>query len=70
MTYLLDRDKYRPKDEVPAGVRTLNISGTELRSRLRTGREVLDSRVFMDAVLLFLGGSRWSPSEDMFHYGR
>lgn len=40
MTYLPDSDEYRPKDEVPAGVRTLDISGTELRSRLRTGREI------------------------------
>jgi sulfate adenylyltransferase len=40
MTYLPDSDEYRPKDEVPAGVRTLDISGTELRSRLRNGREI------------------------------
>lgn len=40
MTYLPDSDEYRPKDEVEAGVRTLDISGTELRSRLRTGREI------------------------------
>ncbi|KAI9050521.1 hypothetical protein LZ554_005682 [Drepanopeziza brunnea f. sp. 'monogermtubi'] len=40
MTYLPDSDEYRPTDEVPAGVRTLDISGTELRNRLRTGREI------------------------------
>ncbi|EKD21473.1 uncharacterized protein L3040_006148 [Drepanopeziza brunnea f. sp. 'multigermtubi'] len=40
MTYLPDSDEYRPNDEVPAGVRTLDISGTELRNRLRTGREI------------------------------
>ncbi|KAH7317680.1 hypothetical protein BKA65DRAFT_106197 [Rhexocercosporidium sp. MPI-PUGE-AT-0058] len=40
MTYLPDSDEYRPKDEVPAGIRTLDISGTELRNRLRTGREI------------------------------
>lgn len=40
MTYLPDSDEYRPKDEVPAGTRTLDISGTELRSRLRTGRDI------------------------------
>jgi hypothetical protein len=28
MTYLPDSDEYRPKDEVEAGVRTLDISGT------------------------------------------
>ena len=40
MTYLPDTDEYRPHDEVPQGVRTLNISGTELRSRLRTGKDI------------------------------
>ncbi|CZT02006.1 hypothetical protein WAI453_007800 [Rhynchosporium graminicola] len=40
MTYLPDSDEYRPKDEVPTGIRTLDISGTELRNRLRTGREI------------------------------
>src|SRR6202044_2416460 len=28
MTYLPDADEYKPKDEVPAGTRTLDISGT------------------------------------------
>lgn len=40
MTYLPDTDEYRPKDEVPAGVRTADISGTELRNRLRTGAHI------------------------------
>lgn len=40
MTYLPDTDEYRPKDEVPEGIRTLDISGTELRKRLRTGQEI------------------------------
>ncbi|KAF2488858.1 sulfate adenylyltransferase [Lophium mytilinum] len=40
MTYLPDSDEYKPKDEVAAGVRTLDISGTELRKRLRTGAEI------------------------------
>jgi len=37
MTYLPDKDEYSPKDEVPTGVQTLDISGTELRRRLRNG---------------------------------
>ncbi|ODV88398.1 hypothetical protein CANCADRAFT_146033 [Tortispora caseinolytica NRRL Y-17796] len=37
MTYLPDKDIYMPKDEVPEGVKTLDISGTELRRRLRLG---------------------------------
>ncbi|BCS05041.1 sulfate adenylyltransferase [Aspergillus luchuensis] len=40
VTYLPDTDEYRPKDEVPAGVKTLDISGTELRKRLRTGAHI------------------------------
>ncbi|PSN70338.1 ATP-sulfurylase [Corynespora cassiicola Philippines] len=40
MTYLPDSDEYKPKDEVPQGIRTLDISGTELRKRLRTGAEI------------------------------
>ena len=40
MVYVEDRDTYMPQDEVPEGVRTLDISGTELRRRLAEGREI------------------------------
>jgi sulfate adenylyltransferase len=40
VVYVEDRDEYVPEDEVPAGVRTLDISGTELRRRLNDGREL------------------------------
>lgn len=40
MTYLPDSDEYAPVDQIPQGVRTLNISGTELRARLRSGRDI------------------------------
>ncbi len=40
VTYLPDQDEYAPIDQVPKGTRTLNISGTELRKRLRTGGEI------------------------------
>ena len=40
MTYLPDSDEYAPIDTIPKETRTLNISGTELRSRLRSGREI------------------------------
>jgi len=40
MTYLPDSDEYKPKDEVEQGVKTLDISGTELRRRLRTGANI------------------------------
>lgn len=37
MTYLPGTDEYQPVDEVPKGTPTADISGTELRKRLRTG---------------------------------
>ncbi|KAI8337410.1 sulfate adenylyltransferase [Chlamydoabsidia padenii] len=37
VTYCPDTDEYMPADEVPEGIKTLNISGTELRRRLKTG---------------------------------
>jgi len=40
MVYLPDSDEYAPVDEVPEGTKTLSISGTELRERLQTGREI------------------------------
>ena len=40
MVYVEDRDEYMPVDEVPAGSRTLDISGTELRRRLAEGRDI------------------------------
>ena len=40
MVYVEDRDEYMPVDEVPKGVRTLDISGTELRRRLAEGRDI------------------------------
>ena len=40
MVYAPEMDTYFPEDEVPEGVKTVNISGTELRDRLATGREI------------------------------
>ncbi|KAH9953542.1 ATP-sulfurylase [Russula dissimulans] len=40
MAYLPSTDEYMPADEVPSGVPTLDISGTELRRRLRTGAPI------------------------------
>jgi len=42
MTYLPERDEYQPIDEVPKGTQTLDISGTELRRRLKTGAPIPD----------------------------
>ncbi|MBI2168248.1 MAG: bifunctional sulfate adenylyltransferase/adenylylsulfate kinase [Actinobacteria bacterium] len=40
LVYVEDLDEYMPEDEVPAATRPLSISGTELRDRLATGREI------------------------------
>ncbi len=40
MVYVEHLDEYRPVDEVEEDVRTLSISGTELRDRLAGGREI------------------------------
>lgn len=42
VTYLPDQEKYAPVDTVPEGTKTLNISGTELRRRLKTGASIPD----------------------------
>jgi sulfate adenylyltransferase len=40
LVYVAERDEYFPEDEVPDGLKPLNISGTELRERLMTGGEL------------------------------
>ncbi len=40
MVYLEDKDKYFPDNEIPKDARVLNLSGTELRSRLNEGRDI------------------------------
>ncbi|KAJ1778197.1 Sulfate adenylyltransferase [Coemansia sp. RSA 1824] len=40
LTYLPDTDEYMPINEVPNETKTLNISGTELRRRLKTGAPI------------------------------
>jgi len=40
MVFVEDRAQYMPSSEVPEGARVLNISGTELRRRLKEGLEL------------------------------
>jgi sulfate adenylyltransferase len=40
MVYVEDKDTYMPVDKVPEGMKTRSISGTELRERLTTGRDI------------------------------
>jgi sulfate adenylyltransferase len=43
MTYLPDTDEYKPKDEVDASIRTLDISGTGMKPPLNDGELELTS---------------------------
>ncbi|KAH6688875.1 sulfate adenylyltransferase [Plectosphaerella plurivora] len=40
MIYIPDRDEYQPANEIAPGTHTANISGTELRNRLKTGKDI------------------------------
>ncbi|KAL8287604.1 hypothetical protein RQP46_003462 [Phenoliferia psychrophenolica] len=42
MSYVPSADNYQPSDQIPAGVQTLDISGTELRNRLKSGAPIPD----------------------------
>jgi sulfate adenylyltransferase len=50
MVYVEDRAQYEPEDEVEDRARTLNISGTELRRRLRDGLEIPEWFSFPEVV--------------------
>ena len=50
MVYVEDRAQYEPADEIEEGVNVLNISGTELRRRLREGIEIPDWFSFPEVV--------------------
>ncbi len=50
MVYVEDRAQYEPADEVPEGSNVLNISGTELRRRLREGLEIPEWFSFPEVV--------------------
>ncbi|KAI0305717.1 hypothetical protein B0F90DRAFT_1625016 [Multifurca ochricompacta] len=65
MTYLPSTDQYMPADEVPSGVQTLDISGTELRRRLKTGAPIPDWFSY-DAVVKTLRESYPSRLEQGF----
>ena len=40
LVYVAEHDAYYPDDKIPAGLKPLNISGTELRERLVSGAEL------------------------------
>lgn len=50
MVYVEDQNTFLPQDEVPQGVRTLDISGTELRQRLLDGRDIPEWFTFSEVA--------------------
>jgi sulfate adenylyltransferase len=50
MVYVEDQNTYMQENEIPAGTRTLNISGTELRRRLSEGKELPSWFTFEDVA--------------------
>jgi sulfate adenylyltransferase len=54
MTYIPSSDEYQPVDEVPKGIQTLDISGTELRKRLKTGSSIPNWFSYEFVILPFL----------------
>ena len=61
MVYVQERAQYFPIDEVPDGTTVLDISGTELRRRLREGLEIPEWFSFPDVVTQL---RRTSPARD------
>jgi sulfate adenylyltransferase len=50
MVYVEDQNTYMQENEIPAGTRTLNISGTELRRHLSEGKELPSWFTFEDVA--------------------
>jgi len=42
MSYIPESDEYMPSDQIPKGTVTADISGTELRRRLKSGAAIPD----------------------------
>lgn len=61
MVYVHEKAQYFPSDEVPAGCTVLDISGTELRRRLREGLEIPEWFSFPEVVAQL---RKTSPARD------
>lgn len=61
MVYVQERAQYEPRDEVEAGATILDISGTELRRRLREGLDIPEWFSFPEVVKQL---RRTSPPRD------
>ncbi len=50
MVYLPFEDEYRGLDQVPAGTQTISLSGSEIRKRIRQGRQVPEWATFPEVI--------------------
>ncbi len=50
MVYLPEEDEYRPKNEIPEGIKFFSISGKEIRERIRKGKKVPEWASFPEVV--------------------
>jgi sulfate adenylyltransferase len=50
LVYVKERDAYLPVNEVPEGMKAMNVSGTELRDRLQDGREIPEWFTYPEVV--------------------
>lgn len=64
VTYLPDEDRYAPIDEIDTTkTRTLNISGTELRKRLRTGGQIPEWFSYPEVVKILRESNPARPNQ-------
>ena len=61
MVYVQERNQYYPANEVPEGCTVLDISGTELRRRLREGLDIPEWFSFPEVVVQL---RKTSPARD------
>ncbi len=50
MVYLPFEDEYRFVDQVPEGTKTISMSGSDIRERIRSGRNIPDWATFNDVI--------------------
>ncbi len=50
MVYLPEEGEYRPKNEVPEGVKFLSMSGSEIRQRIKKGKKVPEWATFPEVI--------------------
>jgi sulfate adenylyltransferase len=50
MVYLPFEDEFRPKDQVPEEVKTISLSGGDIRARVKSGRKIPDWASFPEVV--------------------